>query len=78
MQLSGGERQRLAIARAILRKPALLIFDEATSHLDTRTERVIQESLRSVFADRTVLLVAHRLSTVRDADLIYVMHEGPG
>ncbi|MBL8851021.1 MAG: peptidase domain-containing ABC transporter [Planctomycetaceae bacterium] len=74
--LSGGERQRLAIARAILKQPALLIFDEATSHLDTRTERAIQESLRSVFADRTVLLVAHRLSTVRDADLIYVMHEG--
>lgn len=74
--LSGGERQRLAIARAILKQPALLIFDEATSHLDTRTERAIQESLRSVFADRTVLLVAHRLSTVRDADLICVMHEG--
>jgi ATP-binding cassette, subfamily C, bacteriocin exporter len=74
--LSGGERQRLAIARAILRQPSLLIFDEATSHLDTRTERAIQESLQSVFADRTVLLVAHRLSTVRDADLICVMHEG--
>ncbi len=74
--LSGGERQRLAIARAILKQPALLIFDEATSHLDTRTERAIQESLRSVFADRTVLMVAHRLSTVRDADLICVMHGG--
>lgn len=74
--LSGGERQRLAIARAILKQPALLVFDEATSHLDTQTERAIQESLRSVFADRTVLLVAHRLSTVRDADLICVMHEG--
>ncbi len=74
--LSGGERQRLAIARALLRKPSLLIFDEATSHLDTTTERAIQENLRSVFADRSVLLVAHRLSTIRDADLIYVMHEG--
>lgn len=74
--LSGGERQRLAIARAILRQPAILIFDEATSHLDTRTERAIQESLQSVFSERTVLLVAHRLSTVRDADLICVMHEG--
>jgi ATP-binding cassette, subfamily C, bacteriocin exporter len=74
--LSGGERQRLAIARALLRKPALLIFDEATSHLDTTTERAIQESLRGVFADRSVLLVAHRLSTIRDADLIYVMHQG--
>jgi ATP-binding cassette subfamily B protein len=74
--LSGGERQRLAIARALLRKPALLVFDEATSHLDTATERAIQENLRSVFADRCVLLVAHRLSTIRDADLIYVMHGG--
>jgi ATP-binding cassette, subfamily C, bacteriocin exporter len=74
--LSGGERQRLAIARALLRKPALLIFDEATSHLDTTTERAIQENLRGVFADRSVLLVAHRLSTIRDADLIYVMHQG--
>jgi ATP-binding cassette subfamily B protein len=74
--LSGGERQRLAIARALLRKPALLIFDEATSHLDTSTERAIQENLRGVFANRSVLLVAHRLSTIRDADLIYVMHRG--
>ncbi|MCC6491624.1 MAG: peptidase domain-containing ABC transporter [Pirellulales bacterium] len=74
--LSGGERQRLAIARALLRKPALLVFDEATSHLDTSTERAIQENLRSVFADRSVLLVAHRLSTIRDADVIYVMHRG--
>jgi ATP-binding cassette subfamily B protein len=74
--LSGGERQRLAIARAVLRKPALLIFDEATSHLDTATERAIQENLRGVFANRSVLLVAHRLSTIRDADLIYVMHRG--
>lgn len=74
--LSGGERQRLAIARALLRKPALLIFDEATSHLDTATERAIQENLRGVFADKTVLLVAHRLSTIREADLIYVMHQG--
>jgi ATP-binding cassette subfamily B protein len=74
--LSGGERQRLAIARALLRKPALLVFDEATSHLDTSTERAIQENLRGVFADRSVLLVAHRLSTIRDADLIYVMHRG--
>jgi ATP-binding cassette subfamily B protein len=74
--LSGGERQRLAIARALLRKPALLIFDEATSHLDTATERAIQENLRGVFAGKTVLLVAHRLSTIREADVIYVMHQG--
>jgi ABC-type multidrug transport system fused ATPase/permease subunit len=74
--LSGGQRQRLAIARALLRKPDILVFDEATSHLDTTTERAIQENLRGVFADKTVLLVAHRLSTVREADLIYVMHQG--
>jgi len=74
--LSGGQRQRLAIARALLRHPDILIFDEATSHLDTATERAIQENLRSVLADKTVVLVAHRLSTVRSADLIYVLHQG--
>jgi ATP-binding cassette, subfamily C, bacteriocin exporter len=74
--LSGGQRQRLAIARALLRQPDVLIFDEATSHLDTATERAIQENMRGVFADKTVLLVAHRLSTVREADRIYVMHQG--
>jgi ATP-binding cassette, subfamily C, bacteriocin exporter len=74
--LSGGQRQRLAIARAILRRPDLLIFDEATSHLDTATERAVQESLRTVLAGKTVVLVAHRLSTVKDADLIYVLHQG--
>jgi len=74
--LSGGQRQRLAIARALLRKPEILIFDEATSHLDTATERAIQESLRTALAGKTVVLVAHRLSTVKDADVIYVLHEG--
>jgi ATP-binding cassette subfamily B protein len=74
--LSGGQRQRLAIARALLRRPDILIFDEATSHLDTATERAIQENLRTVLADRTVILVAHRLSTIRSADLIYVMSRG--
>ena len=74
--LSGGQRQRLAIARALLKRPEIVIFDEATSHLDTATERAIQEGIRTALAGKTVVLVAHRLSTIRDADLIYVMHEG--
>jgi ATP-binding cassette subfamily B protein len=74
--LSGGQRQRLAIARALLRQPDVLIFDEATSHLDTATERAIQRNLRKALAGKTVVLVAHRLSTIRDADLIYVLHQG--
>jgi ATP-binding cassette subfamily B protein len=74
--LSGGQRQRLAIARALLRRPAILIFDEATSHLDTATERAIQDNLKTVLAGKTVVLVAHRLSTIKDADLIYVLRQG--
>ena len=74
--LSGGQRQRLAIARALLRQPHVLIFDEATSHLDTATESAIQKNLRQALAGRTVVLVAHRMSTIREADLIYVLHRG--
>jgi ATP-binding cassette subfamily B protein len=74
--LSGGQRQRLAIARALLASPDLLIFDEATSHLDVATERAIQQSMRTALAGKTVVLVAHRLSTVRDADIIYVLDGG--
>ena len=74
--LSGGQRQRLAIARALLREPEILIFDEATSHLDTATERAIQKSMRTALAGKTVVLVAHRLSTVKDSDVIYVLHDG--
>jgi ATP-binding cassette subfamily B protein len=76
VNLSGGERQRLAIARALLCQPEILIFDEATSHLDTRTERAIQKNLRTVFRGKTVVVVAHRLSTVREADWIYLLHRG--
>jgi HlyB family type I secretion system ABC transporter len=74
--VSGGQRQRLAIARALLRDPDILIFDEATSHLDTATERAILENLKDRLAGKTVVLVAHRLSTIKEADLIYVLRRG--
>jgi ATP-binding cassette, subfamily C, bacteriocin exporter len=74
--LSGGQRQRLAIARALLCDPEILLFDEATSHLDTKTEQLIQQNLKQAFAGRTVLVVAHRLSTIRQSDLICVMDGG--
>ena len=74
--LSGGERQRIAIARAILRNPPILILDEATSALDTVTERLVQDALEKLMANRTIFAIAHRLSTVRHADLILVMDHG--
>jgi ATP-binding cassette subfamily B protein len=74
--LSGGQRQRLAIARALLTEPEILMFDEATSHVDTETEAEIQRTLRAVASDRTVFAVAHRLSTVRQADRIVVLEDG--
>jgi len=76
LKLSGGEKQRVAIARTILKQPAILLFDEATSALDTHTEREIQRALRQVSAGRTTLVIAHRLSTVVDADEIIVLDEG--
>ena len=76
LKLSGGEKQRVAIARTILKAPAILLFDEATSALDTKTEREIQASLREVSAGRTTLMIAHRLSTVVEADQILVLEEG--
>jgi ATP-binding cassette subfamily C protein CydCD len=76
VQLSGGQRQRLAIARAILKDAPILLLDEATSHLDSENERLVHEALKRLMAGRTTLLIAHRLSTVRDADLIVVLHEG--
>ena len=76
LKLSGGEKQRVAIARVILKEPRILIFDEATSALDTKTEREIQASLDEVSAERTTLVIAHRLSTVVGADEILVLDEG--
>jgi ATP-binding cassette, subfamily B, bacterial MsbA len=76
LKLSGGERQRIGIARAIIRDPKILIFDEATSHLDAESERLVQAGMEHVTRDRTCFIVAHRLSTVRDADMVVVFAEG--
>ena len=75
-KLSGGQRQRLSIARAILKNPPILILDEATSALDTESERLVQDALENLMKNRTSLVIAHRLSTVRNADLICVFHDG--
>ncbi len=76
LKLSGGEKQRVAIARTLLKNPAILILDEATSALDTHTEMIIQAELREISRNRTSLIIAHRLSTIVDADTILVMAQG--
>lgn len=76
MQLSGGQKQRIAIARALLKNPKILILDEATSNLDTASEHLVQEALLRLMKGRTTLVIAHRLATVKGADVIFVMKEG--
>ncbi len=76
IKVSGGERQRIGIARALIKEPKILIFDEATSALDSINEKLIHEAINRSAAGRTTVIIAHRLSTVMDADIIFVVAEG--
>lgn len=76
VKLSGGQKQRLSLARALIRKPHILILDEATSSLDSESEKIIQSSIRKIASDMTIVIIAHRLSTLIDSDIIYVLEKG--
>ena len=76
IKLSGGQKQRLSIARVFLKNPAILILDEATSSIDTRTERIVQDGMDKLMNGRTTFVIAHRLSTVRNSDCIMVLEQG--
>ena len=75
-RLSGGEKQRLAVARLLLKAPRIVVLDEATAHLDSENEALVQQALASALKDRTSIVIAHRLSTIRAADQILVLDEG--